>query len=233
MNKYTLHIIALFAFVLIASCGEKKSNNKILSYYPNGKIKEERAYPNSKDSSWYLSYLYTPEGFLKFKATVHDSIANGPATVYYSNGKIKELQYYINDSLNGLFIDFDSIGRIKKYAYYKDGKLDGLSTSYFSNGNIEESCNYKDDKKQGFCVYYYRNGNIGSFSNCDMDKINGRLSIFYPTTGKLHQYLLLHEGIPIWGIEYDTNGNLKIYGKVKSHSKWSRKELVHHILYDE
>lgn len=31
MNKYTLHIIALFAFVLIASCGEKKSNRKTLN----------------------------------------------------------------------------------------------------------------------------------------------------------------------------------------------------------
>mgnify|MGYP003424421739 FL=1 len=118
---------------------------------------------------------------------------------YYNNdnNKVDGKYYYINDKLNGVYIEYRSPeysyiydnykkGTIHEKYYYIDGKRNGEIIEYHDNGKIRKKYYYINGKINGEAVWYHENGNIQMKYYLIDDEING-FGIQYTYKRKLDQ----------------------------------------------
>lgn len=134
-------------------------------YYENGKIEQVGKYDNKGKAQgiwkWYYP-CYTP----CFKDT----------------GKIKAIENYVNNLLEGDYIEYNDSGRVTTKGKYFNNKKEGFWTLeyyeykeegkyiegnrdgewrhyYVSNGKLRFKGSFVDDEPDGPQVFYYQNGN--------------------------------------------------------------------------
>ncbi len=111
-------LISIFflVFLLILSC----ENDKVVSYYPNGKIRYEII---NSDSNYYE---------------------------YYQNDPVKSIQRFKKKILEGCQLQFYKNGGILNVINYKDGKLNGKFLEYYPNKVLNINAIYSNDKEVFF-----------------------------------------------------------------------------------
>lgn len=140
----------------------------------------EYFYIDKKDTSNYICKVYYESGTLKHETQISNNNFIGEKKSFFENGKIerieklsqptpldaelydcyminyrpngkKESEYqYIDDKLNGLAKDYDSLGNITRTTEYIDGKVNGLSILYHSNGKIRSLAHCRNDSALGY-----------------------------------------------------------------------------------
>ncbi len=74
---------------------------------------------------------------------------------FFSNGKVSAINNYVNDSMDGQQLEFDSSGYLKNQAHYKKGVIDGEAFYYYPNGLIKQNRTWRNNKECGFGDDYW------------------------------------------------------------------------------
>ncbi len=102
-------------------------DNEQKEFYQNGNLKRlSEILPNEVR----IEKLFDSSGFLQKKIRYENNLANGLTEEYYSNGGLKYLYYNINDTVEGIYLAFDSLGCVKDKRKYIKGKIYGISKEY-------------------------------------------------------------------------------------------------------
>ena len=163
------------------------------------------------DSGLYKTKQYYVENNLLIRKGQYQSLnpnkRYGKFLYYYKTGILRAVSNFINDTLNGEYIDFDSLGNIKYIEQYKSNKLDGDCKYFYTNGNIKRVENYKDGQMSfGKCyklngedtLYFRRNINpkfgIGTFQDFVNENFNDNKNINYENGTVEVGFTLLKDG---------------------------------------
>jgi antitoxin component YwqK of YwqJK toxin-antitoxin module len=152
----------------------------VVDKYPGGQVMTEYIYADKNDTSNYICKVYYENGGLKHETQISNNNFVGEKKSFFENGKIerieklsqptpldvesydcyiisyrpngaKESEYqYVNDKLNGLAKDYDSLGNIVRTTEYIDGKVNGLSILYHPNGKIKLLAHCRNDSAYGY-----------------------------------------------------------------------------------
>lgn len=153
-NKFRgIPLIFLVFAVLISACSRTDK-----SYFPSGKIMEERSYKGKK--------------------------LNGPYRSWYENGTMKQEAEYRNDKLNGKMRRWSVNGVLEAEEYYKDGLRQGKCTSWDELGNLLEEKTYLNDTLNGEYHYFYNTGVPKIEGTYSMGLYHGKWN-YYSETGLL------------------------------------------------
>jgi antitoxin component YwqK of YwqJK toxin-antitoxin module len=107
----------------------------IKNYYDNGILKEE--YSLNSDGK--------KEGHYKF---------------YYPNGGIKKKGVYINQQLDGEYIEYFNNSNTYFIENFNNGVQEGEYKKYFNNGQLKIKSNYENNQLNGDYISYHQNGNV-------------------------------------------------------------------------
>jgi len=137
------------------SCCRKNHTEKVLTYYPDSKIKTSYNYLNGKKHGLCIDYYHN--GNIEFEYTYKNGLKNGEYRLYRINGEIFESGTLVDNRKHGLIRIYDS----ERYALinYKNDLLHGESITYFNNGQIHIKCDYKNGQ-QDRCVVYSESRNL-------------------------------------------------------------------------
>jgi antitoxin component YwqK of YwqJK toxin-antitoxin module len=91
----------------------------------------------------------------------------------FRNGVRAEVRTYLNDSMNGIYIKFDTTGKIIEIRDYKNNELNGIRMMLDSGQKVKDIKYYNDGDVSGLNFSYFRNGKI-------------RKEALYPTKGLLN-----------------------------------------------
>lgn len=174
----------------------KTADNIGLTWYDNGKLKEE----------FYIQ----------------DGKRNGQYRYWNENGHLYNVSNYKNGNLDGVYKRFDESGDLVYEAFYKDGnlhgeqkeflnrklvrlrnyvngKLNGKDKCWYESGQLCLEQTWKDDELFGECKEWWSNGNLRK--HCFFNGYRQRNFYRYDGTGgeniKIGKYQTWHEnGIP-------------------------------------
>ena len=178
----------LFFLLLIVILGCKEPTQKVIDRYPNGQTMTEYFYPNKGDTLNYTCKVYYESGKLKHETQISYNMFVGEKKTYFENGKLERVEkltrptplddstydcyiinfrhdgtkkseyQYVNNELNGLSIDYDSVGKKVRSAEYTNGKMNGKETLYYPSGKIKGIAYVKNDTLRGFHFHFKENG---------------------------------------------------------------------------
>jgi hypothetical protein len=92
----------------------------------------------------------------------------GEWTWYYKNGRKNRILHFVNDTLNGNYMDWHPNGNILGWGSYKNNQLEGLFISYRPTGIIEMKGTMKNGNQEGEGFMYDEKGKLvskGHFKN--------------------------------------------------------------------
>lgn len=182
----------------------------------------------------------------KIESTVtndNNGLSQGEYLSYYEDGSPEYVKYYVDNKLDGRFIQYHPNGKIGYESFYKNGKqegkttiyfddgspnlsqtyangiLDGYDMSYYPNGKIEYIFHYKNGLKNGEYSYYYENGikkATGTFVNGSLEGVAKR----YNMKGGIKEIeTFKNDRLDGECQMYYSNGQLKFKGNVKNSQK--------------
>jgi len=156
-----------------------RKQRKWMSFWGNGKIKQEGTYKNDMKNGYFKEY--SENGDLINIAKYIDDVLQ-PAAVeiqkletekeYYDNGAIKAIRLYRNGILEGIATDYSAEGTIVAATEYRNGTMigqglvleDGSRTGhwkeYYQGGTLKAEGDYLNGMKTGPWKYYHPNGRL-------------------------------------------------------------------------
>ena len=142
---------------------ENSTRSACIMYHDNGVMIAQGIYRNQqKDSVWTH---YGPSGRLSFKETYKGGKLNGLKTVYYvpedpndKSQRIARTENYVNDQLEGEFVEYFDVGGVKSKGMYQAGKPIGLLVINHPNGKPMIHERYKYGNRHGWCIAFNENG---------------------------------------------------------------------------
>jgi len=83
---------------------------------------------------------------------------NGTATAWYANGDIKESGTYVNDLVDGDWVNYDERGLLRGEGAFDKGT--GKRITYDEIGRLQCETNFVNNKKEGLETHFLPNGEI-------------------------------------------------------------------------
>lgn len=96
-------------------------NGEYLEYHDNGNLKTKTTYVDGNNTGWYEEY--DEAGTLKNTGMSIDGNAEQVWKLYFPNGNISQKRYFLNGTLQGQDVTYDTDGRIFSVDIYESGKL--------------------------------------------------------------------------------------------------------------
>lgn len=151
--------------------------------------------------------IYDPNGDLKSRVTVKDSVLNGPAESYYEGGKVLKAKFqYRNGKKHGLEKRYYKSGELYRERDYRNGRLQGTERRYFRTGKLRTEVEYKDSNPSTGLIEFKTNGEkIVNWPELTMKQgrtADGliRLTFFFSDRSKVVRY---YEGELLEGRYFD------------------------------
>lgn len=150
-------------------------SGKILTYYDNGKLKEEQPTLNGKPHGLYK--VYFKNGQLHREVIYENAAIRTVVSTYdmegnaIDGGSLKDgdgtlVAYYLYDSTG--------IAEMKKFSMlgFAHGVLNGIASHYFENGKLESSGFTESGNTVGEWKYYLEDGSIKHMINYNYSPFN-------------------------------------------------------------
>jgi antitoxin component YwqK of YwqJK toxin-antitoxin module len=144
----------------------KNLNDDVVKYWQNGNKRREYRNVNGKIEG--LLKEYSVNGDLMKEDNYHDGMKHGESKNYgfdyaYAsktfNKYLSVVSNYINDKLDGQYIEYYPNGQVKVTVSYKQGKEQGEYIEYYKTGKIAFRKYYHDGLLNGEEKGFYENGN--------------------------------------------------------------------------
>jgi uncharacterized protein len=182
---------------VIATANDKKGNHAITGYDANGvKTFEGRYESGAETGEWKY---YHPNGKLRLTRTYQKGVLEGPAKEYSEREELIKKCYYVNNKLEGYYVEYYSNGQKSNEGYMRDGLEQGPWKQWHANGKPEKESYFMDGTLEGYKVEY-------------------------TTTGKKATEVKYSEGLKYIVTSFDTSGNSRIVNDFsKGSGKWISK----------
>ncbi len=109
-----------------------ESNSSVISFFQNGLLSRKI---NVKDSKKLIFDYY--EGKISSITCTKDGKKNGAQKSYFSNGNVEKIENYIDDELNGKYLEFNESGRLKVDGFFENGLKENIWTEYWYHESEE------------------------------------------------------------------------------------------------
>lgn len=153
-------------------------------YHPNGQLKSEGEYLNSKRIGEWV--FYHPNGKIEQKGKYDKKgRAQGAWKWFYESGNILREENYRNDLLDGTMTEYSDLGKIITKGEYADGQKEGPWLLELLDYREEGS--YKADNRDGEWKHFYLNDGKLRFTGKFIDGVPDGMQIFYYPNGKERQ----------------------------------------------
>lgn len=164
--------------------GNDLRNCYIENLWPNGKVRSRGVLLQSwNDGLWEY---FDEDGNIYSEVNYVKGVKQGDAKRYYQSGLVRTYTYN-NNVRNGETLIFDTSGRIHAVGNFENDSLHGLWLEYDDQGNFRRKANYNFGRLVSDTQYYEN----GAFFNCEsfdsLGKIHGRAIMFNPS-GKMARY---------------------------------------------
>lgn len=113
-----------------------KYHGAVLSYFNDGKIREERTYAHGKEQG--LRKTYYNNGKMQITQEYADNKREGEGKKFYESGALQEVFSYQNNVREGLREEFDKAGGLTYQTLYKNGKKQWIKRYNIQGEIIEE-----------------------------------------------------------------------------------------------
>lgn len=174
-----------------------------ISWYSNGKKREEGFYKDNKKSGnwdgWYSN------GEKKYSAKFNNGGAEGIYTELDKNGQVtKSIEYHDDRIISEYHVTRDDTGILEYHK--KDGILDGLWTKWYTNGQKAEEGSYKNGKKNGKWGAWFPSSTFKYTGEYLNGKRSGKYlewnkkgkksqEILYSNGKRIEEYLIINDSI--------------------------------------
>ncbi|MCF8366266.1 MAG: energy transducer TonB [Bacteroidales bacterium] len=158
-------------------------SGKILTYYDNGKLKEEQPTQNGKPHGLYK--VYFKNGQLHREALYDNAGLRSVISTFDMEGKpvdggsLKDgegnlVSYYLYDT--------SGVSEMKKYSIlgFSNGALNGIASHYFENGRLESSGFTEAGYTTSEWKYYLEDGNVKHMINYNYSPFNESRKLIKP-----------------------------------------------------
>ena len=151
-------------------------------YYPNGQIKSQGDYLNSKRiGDWTFTYV---NGKLEQKGKYDKKgKAQGPWKWYYESGNVWREETYRNDMQDGVMTEYADMAKDSAKIITKGEFIDGLKEGpwVLELPDYKEEGDYKADKMDGEWKFYYTSTSNLKFTGKFLDGVpDGEQKFYYP-----------------------------------------------------
>lgn len=135
------------------------------TYYPDGNIQSSIQYRFGKENG-IAKYYFDIPNTLEIEMEMRHGKRNGEFHRYFKNGLLDTYCQYVNDSIEGVEINYLANGNKMQEFTYTRGKKNGPHKAYHLSGEIKIEGNFKNDLFDGDWTYYDERGVLvgeGSF----------------------------------------------------------------------
>jgi len=132
----------------------------------------------SKTGPAYIWYDDSQAQIRSFLCYNEDGEKHGPAVYWEDNGDHESEYFYVNDSRDGSFKEWED-GVLIEQRTYSMGTLNGEYKTWFDDGTLETLNVYTDGEKNGKWITYYDNGNVKEEYNYELGIKQANFRIFY------------------------------------------------------
>ncbi len=179
---------------LLFSC--KTEHSKVIETYPNGKVREEKIYPDKDDKTKYTIIEYFENGQISFKGIVENNKFVNLKLSYYENGSLKQVDSITNPCdldfccCDGKVLKYFSNGNLDQSFENRNGVANGSVNLYDndSTGKLEDIYTYKDGKKNGVFKNFYNSGELYSLGKYKNDTLIDHIYYFEPNGDTMKIY---------------------------------------------
>ena len=158
-------------------------------YHPNGQLKSQGEYLNSKRIGEWV--FYYPNGKIEQKGKYDKKgKAQGPWKWYYESGNLWREETYRNDQQDGTMTEYmDAADKDSAKVITKGDYIDGQKEGpwMFQMADYREEGDYKDDKRDGEWKHYYTDTKKLRFVGKFIDGVPDGMQIYYYPNGKEKQ----------------------------------------------
>ena len=125
----------------------------------------------------HMQREYYDTGELLSEVFVINGKKEGKCKIYYANGNINVICHYVNNKLNGVYINYfmNIPGQIYDICYFLDDIKQGECKRYYDNGQLLEIYYCVNNERHGEYISYYRDGT----RLLNMNYTNGRKNGLY------------------------------------------------------
>ena len=187
-------------------------------YYPEGQLKSQGEYLNSKRIGEWV--FYHPNAKIEQKGKYdRKGKAQGSWKWFYETGNLLREENYLNDLVDGAMTEYSDSGKVvtkgefldgqkegpwmmelqgyREEGSYKAGKRDGDWKHYYTdNGKLRFEGKFVDGEPDGIQTFYYLNGNIKQVGKYAGGAKEGEWK-FYDESGYLFLTILFKNDIEI------------------------------------
>jgi len=122
---------------------------------------------------------YDESAGIKVSGWVLDGKKTGTWIECHSDSEMPHfIVQYIDDNIEGLYMEIDKQGSVTKQMEYKDGKMEGTYLKWAKGGRLIEMVSYRNGEKDGQSKICYERGTIQEESNYKEGKRDG-VTIWY------------------------------------------------------
>lgn len=153
-------------------------------YHPNGQLRSEGEYLNSKRIGEWV--FYHPNGKIEQKGKYDKKgKAQGAWKWFYDTGNLLREENYRNDEQDGLMTEYSDNGKVITKGEYIDGQKEGAWMLELADYREEGS--YKAGKRDGVWKHYYTDNGKLRFTGKFIDGVPEGMQTFYYLNGKEKQ----------------------------------------------
>ncbi len=149
----------------------------VLSYHPNGKVKEKINFVDGVRSGKYTRYY--DNGKIEWTSEMKNGEDNGKHVSYRRDGSVKYTQEYVDGLLEGEYITYFENGKVNWKGQEKYGASFGERIVYFENGNVKEKGNLYYGKWYGKRLTYFESGKLMECCHFYCGRLDGNYESFY------------------------------------------------------
>lgn len=121
---------------------------------------------------------------------------------FTNNGVLSSTANYIEDAIDGEYVEYFLNGDKKTAINYSKGSPEGYYADYHPNGNIAAQGWYKNGTRQGEWQTYFINGTTSSTIYYHKDKLHG-LQQYFSASGKVLSRSMYKFGDPVYQEHFD------------------------------
>lgn len=179
-------------------------NGQWKDYYPDGKVKAEGTYVDSKRTGIWK--FYNSQSKVEQIGSYSNGRPDGLWKWYYENGSVLREEEYFQGERDGVYTEYSPDGDIIAQGQYTDGEKNGFWK--IKSGDHSEEGNYIIGLKDGQWKSYYNNGTLKFKGNFVQGNPDGQHIYFYDT-GIIKEEQFYRMGLKqrAWK-KYDENGAL-------------------------
>ena len=151
---------------------KNKEVGERVEYNLDGQLRRKFIINGLKKDGYYIEFDKADSNVILQEGKYKNDKLNGKWEVY-KNGQVVLSRMYVDDKLDGPYLEFYPDGKRKRVSTFKDDKLEGEETIFNELDKVIQKTFYKNGKMENIFVSYHMNGVKWKECNYVNDELHG------------------------------------------------------------